>query len=389
MNGFDYCIPTDFYVGPGRFEYLGRLGRSIGKKALIVCSKNALSRDGIGEKINTMAREEGLEYEVYDNVLPNPTTTIVDRGAELFHSSGCVLLIAIGGGSSIDTAKGIAAAAYNERPVWDFINPGGIRADLKGAFPIIAVPTTSGTGSEADGSAVIINPESSLKPSFKSRYIYPKYSIIDPMLIISLPRSMTASTGIDAFCQSVECYTGPMATPVSDLFAYESLKLSIGNLIKVFEDGGDIEARSNMAWAAALSGMAMATSSVSLVHALEHPLSGRYNVTHGDGLAALLPSFVEFGYRYNPRKYADIAKLFISDFDNINEMTLASMLKDEVTMLLESLGKKITLKELGVAREDIEMLSKDAQKTLTGALKNFQREVSFEDIANLYMMSYE
>lgn len=389
MKNFSYFIPTNFYVGPGQFKNLGNLSRSMGKKALIVCGRTTLDRDNIGERIFRMAEETGLEYEIYNDVQPNPTTLIVDKGVKIFINSNCDFLIAIGGGSSIDTAKGIAVAAYHKKPIWKFMNPEGEKEEIKGAFPLIAVPTTSGTGSEADGAAVITNPDSSLKPSFKSYYTFPKYSIIDPELVVGLPRSMTASTGIDAFCQSLECYVGPAATPISDMFAYESLKLCVENLIKVYEDGTNINTRYNMAWAASLSGMAMATSATSLVHALEHPLSGRYNVTHGDGLAALLPAFIEFGYKYNPKKFADITKLFISDFDDIDETTLASMLKNEAIMLLESLSKRVTLKEMGVKREEIENLAKDAQRTLTGALKNFHKEVTLEDIINLYTMSYE
>lgn len=389
MKNFNYLIPTNFYVGPGQFKNLGSLSRSIGEKALIVCGRTTLDRDNIGERVSRMAEESGFKYEIYNEVQPNPTTLIVDKGAKIFLDSNCDFLIAIGGGSSIDTAKGIAVAAYHKKPIWGFMDPEGEKDEIKGAFPLIAVPTTSGTGSEAGSGAVITNPDSLLKPSFRSNYTFPRYSIVDPELIVGLPKSMTASTGIDAFCQSLECYVGPAATPVSDMFAYESLKLCIANLVEVYENGTNIEARYNMAWAASLSGMAMATSATSLVHALEHPLSGRYNVTHGDGLAALLPSFIEFGYKYNPKKYADITKLFISDFDNVEETTLASMLKNEVIMLLESLNKRIKLKDMGIRREEIENLAKDAQRTLTGALKNFQKEVTLEDIINLYVMAYE
>ncbi|MDI6601977.1 MAG: iron-containing alcohol dehydrogenase, partial [Thermoanaerobacteraceae bacterium] len=338
MKCFNYFIPTNFYVGPGQFNNLGKLAGTVGKKALIVCGRTTLDRDNLMGRISEMLAGEGLDYAIYNGVQPNPTTTIVDEGARILIDTGCDFLIAIGGGSSIDTAKGIAVAAHHKKPIWNFMNPEGEKEKIVGAYPLIAVPTTSGTGSEADGAAVITNPETSLKPSFKSYYTFPRFSIIDPELVVSLSPSMTASTGIDAFCQSLECYVGPAATPVSDMFAHESLKLCIENLIKVYEDGNDIDARSNMAWAAALSGMAMATSATSLVHALEHPLSGKYNITHGDGLAALLPSFIEFGYKYNPKRYADITRLFISDFDNIDEMTLATMLKNEVLRLLESLG---------------------------------------------------
>lgn len=389
MKSFNYSIQTHFYVGPGQFDNLGDIVRDLGKKAFVVTGKNTLSRGGLQNRLSAMLKNSGVEYVLYTNAMPNPTTIIVDEGSKEFLDSGCDFIIAVGGGSSIDTAKGIAVAAYHRRPIWDFMDPNKEKEKIIGAYPIIAVPTTSGTGSEADGAAVITNPANSLKPSFKSYYTFPKYSIIDPELVKSLPPSMTASTGVDAFCQSLECYIGPAATPVSDMFAYESLRLCIDNLQKAYEDGNDIEARSKMAWAAALSGMAMATSATSLVHALEHPLSGKYNITHGDGLAALLPSFIEFGYKYNPKRYAEITKLFISNVDDIDELALASMLKDEVLRFLEALGKRLTLKELGVPKNDIEILAQDAQKTLVGALKNFQKEVTTQDIVNIYLKSYE
>ncbi|MDI6603648.1 MAG: iron-containing alcohol dehydrogenase [Thermoanaerobacteraceae bacterium] len=377
---FDVLLPTRIIFGRGKIEQISEC-RTYGDKALIVTGKYSSKKSGLLGKVLEILDNCTIPYVIYDEVISNPDCISVDKGVKVSTENRCNMVIALGGGSAIDTAKGIAVGSVELSPIWDFLRPDSRKRSVRGALPIIAVPTTSGTGSEVNGAAVIQNNEIGFKPSFKSIYTFPSLSIIDPEFMTTMDRSVTASTGVDAFCQALECFIGVKANEVSNIYALESIKLSYKYLKKAYDDGNNIEAREKMALAAMLSGLAMASSGTSLVHALEHPLSGRYNITHGVGLAALLPSFIEFSLKYNEEKYKKIASILRG------KEVEASEIHTIIEEFLKSVGLKLRLRDLEIKEEDINILAKDTIMTLTGSIKNFNKPINEDDCKMIYKMA--
>ncbi|MEZ5360098.1 MAG: iron-containing alcohol dehydrogenase [Candidatus Zixiibacteriota bacterium] len=355
MKAFTFYLPTKLIFGPGKLDQVGVEAIKLGKRALIVTGKRSASAHGIINRVTDYLEREGVEAVIFDKVEPNPRTSTVDEAGALARTNKCDMIIGLGGGSPMDAAKAIAVAAVEGTPIWDFIPHGQAPVKpIKKALPILAIPTLAATGSEADAGGVITNWETHEKAVIGAPILFPKVSIIDPQLTTTVPKDYTIDGGIDIICHVIEgLFTGDDNTPIQDRFALSVIKTVMENLPKVMTDPTDVEARANLSWASAvaLSGMVNSGRGGSYpIHALEHSLSGHYDISHGRGLALLLPAIMEYSYTARPSKYAFLAEeLFDIHRDGQSDEDLANKGIARMKEFLQSVERFITMKDVGIS----------------------------------------
>jgi alcohol dehydrogenase len=308
MN-FDYYIPTKILFGAGKLNQLAE-EKLPGQKALIVISSGtSMRKHGYLDRVVDLLKKQNVESVVFDKILPNPIKEHVMQGAALAKESGCDFVVGLGGGSSIDAAKAIAVMAVNPGDYWDYIGSGSGKGQPvpNGALPIVAITTTAGTGTEADPWTVVTNGDEKIgfgNPSLT----FPVLSVVDPELMVSVPPHLTAFQGFDALFHAVEGYIANIATPMSDIYALESIRLIATYLPRAVADGSDIEARGNVALANTLSGMVESTSCCISEHSLEHAMSGIHpELPHGAGLIMLSEAYFSHFADACQERYAKMA----------------------------------------------------------------------------------
>ena len=275
---FSLHIPTRILFGCGEIKKLATETLP-GKKAMIIISGGTSMRKyGYLDKVIGFLTENDVASIVYDKILPNPIKSHVMEAAAICREQGCDFIIGLGGGSTIDSAKAIAVMACNDGDFWNYVTGGsGKGRPVTKALPIIAIPTTAGTGTEADPWAVITNEEKQEKIGFGCSLTFPALSIIDPELMISIPPHLTAYQGFDAFFHAAEGFIANCATPISDLYALEAIRLLYKYLPVAVNDGKNLKARAKVAWASTLAGLVEATSSCTSEHSMEHAMSAYYH----------------------------------------------------------------------------------------------------------------
>ncbi len=287
---FDFNAPTRITFGPGSVEAIGPLAAELGRRALLVVGSRTLDREGTVDALVERLSAAGVTTERL-TLTGEPDTSTVELGAHRARAADSDLLVGLGGGSALDAAKAIAALATNDGPLLDYLEVvGGGRALDRSALPVVAVPTTAGTGAEVTRNAVILEPSQRYKASVRSSFLFPRVALIDPSLALTLAPSVTASTGLDALTQLIESFVSVRATPLTDALALEGIRRAGGALRRVVADGSDLAARTDLALASLESGLALANAGLGAVHGFASPLGGRYPIPHGVACAALLPS---------------------------------------------------------------------------------------------------
>jgi alcohol dehydrogenase YqhD (iron-dependent ADH family) len=367
MQNFTFYLPTKIVFGPGTIDRVGIEAAHLGTRALIVTGQRSAAEFGIIDRVTDYLEREGVAAVVFDKIEPNPRTTTIDAAGELARKNRCDFVIGLGGGSPMDAAKAIAVAALEGKPIWEFIPHGNVPVHpVKRALPIMAIPTLAATGSEADAGGVFTNWETHEKATLFSPLLFPKVAIIDPELTITVPPDYTADGGIDIICHVIEgFFTGADNTPIQDRFAISVIRTVMENLPKVLKNPKDVEARANLSWASAvaLSGMVNAGRGGAFpMHALEHSLSGHYDISHGRGLALLLPAIMEYSYAARPAKYAMLAEeLFDIHRDGRSDEELARLAVEKFRQFLESVGRHLTFTEVGISDTNrFEKMAEDA-----------------------------
>ena len=353
MTVFEFATAGRIIFGPGSFAQLETVAAGYGKCPLVVTGKRRIGG-------NTFA---GTTFPVAGE----PTIDLVRAGVEAFRGAKCDIVVAIGGGSAIDAGKAIAAAAANPGDLLDYLEVIGKGQPLESApYPFIAVPTTAGTGSEVTRNAVLGSPEHRVKVSLRSPLMLPRVAIVDPELTRSLPPGITASAGLDAFTQLIEPYVSSRANPMTDSFCLDGIRHVAASLLRAHKNGGDGEARTGMAWASLLGGLALANAGLGVVHGFAAPIGGMFEAPHGAVCAALLPA----GMRANidalrerdPKgpgleRYATIARIVTGDPNGSAE---------KGARWVEALAKKLaipTLAAWGIRSRDIPELVEKAGRS--------------------------
>ena len=290
--------------GEGSLAKLPAFAKKKGWKSALLVTDQGLMSLGMAQPIIDGFKAEGLNITVYDKVIPNPTITNIEEGLKLYNDNKCDVIIALGGGSPMDCAKGIGARVA--RPGKSIPKMKGILRVMKKLPPLVAIPTTSGTGSEATLAAVISNPETHEKYPINDPVLIPHYAVMDPLLTVGLPKHITSTTGMDALTHAVEAYIGGENTSNTKKYAIEATQLIFKYLKRAYDDGQDKEARNQMQKASLLAGMAFTRAYVGYVHAVAHSLGGFYGVPHGLANAVILPHVLD---AYGEKVYKKLAQL--------------------------------------------------------------------------------
>lgn len=377
----EFYTPGKIIFGPGGLSQVGTEEKRLGNKALIVLGRSAMRKNGALDRLTRLLKKNNLEYTIYENIPSDPTVETVDTGASLARKGSCNLVIALGGGSVLDTGKAISAMVTNEGSVADYheIEGKGKKFQHK-TLPFIAIPTTSGTGSEATRNAVITNTKLGLKKSIRDLWLIPEVALVDPELTLSLPPHITAICGGDALTQCIESYLGKKSQEITDALALHAIGLIGKSLVKAVKEGENLEARKDMAMAALLSGLCLSNSGLGAAHALSHPLGIYYKIPHGLSCAVLLPYVMEYNLPVVTKKLAKIAQSLGEDLSLLSETEAAQRAVEKIKEILSAIGIKKNLSEWEIKKEDFSQLINGAQG---GSLNNNPRDTSDEDLIKL------
>lgn len=334
-------------------DQVGELGF---KKALIVTDK-VLGQIGIVKKVTDVLDNKNIEYAIYDETKPNPTVKNVNDGLALLKEKECDFVISLGGGSAHDCAKGIALLATNGGEIKDYE---GVDKSKKPQLPMVGINTTAGTGSEMTLFAIITDEERHIKMALVDKHLTPIIAVNDPMLMLAMPKSLTAATGMDALTHAVEAYVSTAATPITDACAEKAIELISNYLVNAVENGEDVEARDMMAYAEYLAGMAFNNASLGYVHAMAHQLGGFYNLPHGVCNAILLPHVQEYNKATSASRLAKIAKIMGGNIEGLTDEQGADLCIDMIKSLSQTIGISEGLGVLGVKESDFETLATNA-----------------------------
>ncbi|MCR4772840.1 MAG: lactaldehyde reductase [Prevotella sp.] len=369
------------YFGPGaRKELPGVVARLGYKKALVVTDKG-LMQFGVAKMVLDVLDEAKIAYEIYDEVQPNPTVTNVKRGVEACKNAGADFIIAIGGGSSMDTAKGIGIVVNNPEFA-DVVSLEGVADTKKKTLPIIALPTTAGTAAETTINYVIIDETKQKKMVCVDPNDIPCVAIIDAELMYSLPKSLTAATGMDAMTHAIEGLITKGAWEMSDMFEIKAIEMIHKYLPIAVNDPKNPEGRNGMAVAQYIAGMAFSNVGLGVDHGMAHPMSALHNIPHGVACAMLLPTVMRFNMPVSIDKYVEIAKVCgVYDPAKTNEENAAAAC-DEIQHLSDLVGIPRHLTEIGIEEKDIDALADQAIQDV--CTPGNPREVTRDDIVALY-----
>lgn len=334
-------------------DQVGELGF---KKALIVTDK-VLGQIGIVKKVTDVLDNKSIEYAIYDETKPNPTVKNVNDGLALLKEKECDFVISLGGGSAHDCAKGIALLATNGGEIKDYE---GVDKSKKPQLPMVGINTTAGTGSEMTLFAIITDEERHIKMALVDKHLTPIIAVNDPMLMLAMPKSLTAATGMDALTHAIEAYVSTSATPITDACAEKAIELISNYLVNAVENGQDVEARDMMAYAEYLAGMAFNNASLGYVHAMAHQLGGFYNLPHGVCNAILLPHVQEYNKATSASRLAKIAKIMGGNIEGLTDEQGADLCIDMIKSLSQTIGIPEGLGVLGVKESDFETLATNA-----------------------------
>lgn len=375
---WEYHLPVNVIFGRGRVEEVGQRASMYGSKALLVTGGNSTRKSGLLDRVMGYLTSAGMSVEVYDKVEPNPLTLMAEDGARIAMDSGCQVVIGVGGGSIMDCAKAIAFSAKNPGDISDYIFG---RKIGEAALPIVLVPTTCGTGSEGNGFAVLTNKETGDKKSLRTHLVIAKVSIVDSELMETMPDSVLASVGFDAFCHCMEAYVSKLAVPITDALAVKGMELIAKSLLPLYlkeelksEERGQLW--DDLSMASTLGGMVIHTAGVGLPHGMEHPASGLKNVVHGKGLAALTPAVVEASCQANTYKYGVISRILGGrDYKDCGY---------QIRRFMEKLDLTLSLSKLGILSKDIPWMTENCLKVSQASIKNHPVLFSRDEIYQLY-----
>ncbi len=383
-NVFGVYNPVKIHFGRGLIAETGRIAKKYSDSALIATGKNSMQKTGTLDRVTKSLKDAGVKPVVYDKITPNPTIKEIDEAAEIVRKNNIGMIIGLGGGSPLDAAKAIAVAAKDNIPVWNYL-----KTPADKALPVITIVSTSGTGSEVNRYSVMTNPETGEKPGFGYECMYPKEAVIDPEIMASMPPYVTATTGFDVFVHALEAFTGKAINAFSSAYCMQAFYLLKDNLLKAYNEPDNLDARGNMALASALAGLAIDISGVGIIHALEHPVSGNYpSVAHGAGLAALAVASMKYNLESRKRDFMLIAHHYGIKRAGKSDDEYAASLIEKIKEVLAALKLNITLKYLGVEKDKLAKISKEAFMTMGFAVQNNPAPIDEKEALRLLESSY-
>jgi len=390
---FTYYMPTRILFGCGKLNELKTTPYLPGKKALVVIgASGAMRKHGYLNRVVDCLKQNNVKTVVYDKIQPNPVVEHVEEGAAVAKENKCDFVVGLGGGSTIDSAKSIAVMAVNPGKYWDYMTrgSGGGKTPSNGALPIVIITTTAGTGSEADPWTVITKTDTNEKIGWGNNSTFPRLSIVDPELMLSVPPKTTAYTGMDAFFHSVETYLATISQPTSDHLALEAVGLITKHLPIAVKDGQNIEARRNLAWANTEAGICESLSCCISHHSMEHAVSAYYpNVAHGAGLTMLSVSYFSHLAEKCPMRFSDLAKAMGEDVDSLPEEERPLAFISGLKKLIKNVGlESEKLSAYGVKQEDLKKLAENSFHTMGSLFDITPAKLTLDDVVAIYEDAY-
>jgi len=386
MKDFKYYQPTEIIFGTGKVNQLGEVAKRFGKKCLLVTMPAVPALAPMIERVMKIIRDAGLEVIHFDGIQSNPTTGNITAGAAAARALGADLVIGLGGGSSMDSAKAIAVEATHEGTSWDYLYFRESQPTEE-TLPIISISTTSGTGSQVTQVAVVTNTKERTKSAIYNAMVYPKVSIVDPELMLTVPEHVTASTGFDAFCHSFESMLNPGSSIYIDTLAMKAISLVITTLPGLLKNLQDIEARAKMSVADTFAGLCIANAGVTLPHGVGMAISGLYpQVMHGESLSIIYPAFSRFTYRHAVPQFAALGRLFNESLNKVSDENAAESACEEIDKFIQSIGMWISLKDVNMPESEIPVLA-EASMVLPDYKAN-PRVATAEEMLDLIKSAY-
>jgi alcohol dehydrogenase len=381
---FSFQGAGEIHFGCGSINQLPDLSIRYGSGPVLLVMDPFLARGSLKIRIFNDLKTKGLTPWLFNQIEPEPSPASAEAGARLAKRKGCSLVIGIGGGSTMDTAKAVAMLALNKGRVSDFV---GLDLVPNPGLPTILVPTSAGTGSEVTFTAVFTNRATKTKGGINSRFLYPTVALLDPELTLTLPPQATAQTGMDALTHAMEAYTSNKANPLSDMVAEKAITLVGQFLKKAVKNGQDLEAREGMLLGSLLAGMALANAGVGAVHAMAYPLGALFNITHGLANAVLLPYVLEFNRVACPERFARMEYLLGGSEAAGSAEAGAKKCIKRIISLSQAIGIPGNLKELKVPQKAIRSMAEAAIK-VARPIENNPRPITVQDIVGLYKKMY-
>ncbi len=357
---FTWEMPAKLVVGLGVARTAGTELKKLGTTKVLIVTDKGVQAAGILGGITDALASAGVGHVVYDGVEANPSIRCVMEAARLFESEGCNGFLGIGGGSSMDTAKATGAVLANRQI--DIRDMEGVGKLANPIAPLIAIPTTCGTGSEVTVAAVITDTERHYKIPILSPFLIPKVSLIDGSLLTKLPGKVVAATGMDALCHAIESYTNLNTNPISDALDLKAISL-VSEWLRPAVANQSVEAMCNMVLAATMAGMGFSNTRLTIVHSISQPVGGYYGVAHGVANAVILPHVMDYNLIGNAQRFADIAAAMGEDTTGLTVMEAARLAPAAVRALSKDIGIPETFKELGVTDEYVDGVVEDTFKS--------------------------
>ncbi|WML31758.1 iron-containing alcohol dehydrogenase [Neobacillus sp. OS1-32] len=382
---FQFSIPSQVTFGSGCSKNIGQVLAEMSLSKVLFVYDQGVKQAGIVDKILSYLKDSNIQAIEFSNVVPNPPDTILQEGAELAKSENVEALVAVGGGSSIDAAKAINILVTNPGPINQYDGINTVKYPTK---PLIAIPTTSGTGSEVTNVTVITDTTRQKKMVIAGRYCGADVALVDPELTIGLPPAITASTGLDALTHAIESYVSNFASVPSEINSLKAIELIYNNIEEAYKNGSNIGARTNMLLGSMLAGYAFNSALLGVVHAIAHPLSVYCGLPHGVANAATLPYCMEFNARAEKvqSRNKDIARAMGINVEGLSDAEASVKAVEEVKALSKRLQIP-SLSELGVKREQFEILAEATLREEVSIMAN-PTKVTKEDILNILEIAY-
>lgn len=377
---YSIFLPNNLVFGVGAVEKVGEKAKELGKSKALVITDKGIVGAGLLERVLTPLEQAGLKAHIFDQIEPNPRDHTVSKAFEFGKKKEVDLIIGLGGGSPVDAAKAVGVLMTNPGTLQDYLRGTAVKNPLP---TLIAIPTTAGTGSEVTQFSVVTDTERSFKAGIANPYLIPKVAIVDPSLMESMPPSLTAATGMDALTHAIEAFVSVNAQPFSDAMALHAIRLIGMYLRPAVANGSNQEARSQMAVASTLAGMAFSNAGVGLVHAMSHPLGGRFDVPHGVANAILLPLVMRFNLIARLEKFGQVAQALGERVEGLSVSEAGKRSVEAVVQLSADIGIPGRLSQVRVKAEGIPQVAIDATN-MKRAIGWNPRLVKQEEIEKLY-----
>ena len=359
MKAFEYQHAGEIIFGNGRISEVGSLVSRYGCRCLIVSGPKEGALRDLYPIVGDLLEHLGLDWEHYDGVLPNPTVDLISTGAKLAKKFKADVILGIGGGSSLDTAKAIAVEATHEGTSWDYLF--FKQRPSNKTLPVVAVGTTSGSGSQATQVAVVTDTASRTKSALSNAHLIPRVGIVDPQLTLSVPSIVTATTGFDVLAHAFESILNPRSNGATELFAWEALRRVVYDLPTAVQEGANLAARNSMAWADTLAGMSICRAGVALPHGIAMAVGGMFPSTpHGMALASVYRACLEFTWESAVSAFGRLARILKPSLEDVDMSDAAAACPVLVDEFMSGIGLAFSLRDFGISKDEIPALAKQS-----------------------------